>query len=198
MKAEPQYEVLPVIVDECGEVQLAASFTSKNGIRIGLLDTESDDPNWREFDFTDEQARMIGEALIRWTSPPEVSGSMQSSLPSELRMAAIFRADLPLSPGKLAAQAGHAFLTVWREAADKFPERIHSYDDFGQTKLVLLAPDLATLTRIYAKARERNIPAALISDAGRTELEAGTVTVLGLGPMSKTDSNALTRGLSLL
>ena len=41
-------------------------FTSNNGIRIGLLDTESDDPDWREFDFDPDQAEMIGQALVRW------------------------------------------------------------------------------------------------------------------------------------
>lgn len=60
------YETLPHILDQTQEVTLAASFTPNNGIRIGLADTESEDPNWREFDFTRDQAKLIGEALIRW------------------------------------------------------------------------------------------------------------------------------------
>lgn len=60
------YERLPDIIDDAGEVTLSASYTAGNGIRIGLLDTESEDPNWREFDFTAEQAIEIGKALIRW------------------------------------------------------------------------------------------------------------------------------------
>ena len=60
------YEVLPAFRDEEGTVTLVASFTPNNGIRIGLLDAESDDPDWREFDFNIEQAEILGAALVRW------------------------------------------------------------------------------------------------------------------------------------
>jgi hypothetical protein len=69
VKPDPQvdfYEVLPQMQDEVGEVTLSASFTPNNGIRISLLDTESDDPNWRDFDFDEEQAEIVGQALVRW------------------------------------------------------------------------------------------------------------------------------------
>lgn len=60
------YEVLPDLYDENGEVTLSAAFTPNNGIRIQLLDAKSDDPDWRVFDFTPDQAEMIGNALLRW------------------------------------------------------------------------------------------------------------------------------------
>ena len=59
------YEVIPHIKDECDEVTLAASFTPNNGIRIGILDPDQS-PDWAEFDFTVDQAEMIGQALVRW------------------------------------------------------------------------------------------------------------------------------------
>jgi peptidyl-tRNA hydrolase len=111
------------------------------------------------------------------------------------RMAAIFRADLPLPPGKLAAQAGHAFLTSWRRAVRSAAE---TYADAEQTKVVLVAPDEAALRRIAARATERGVACALITDAGRTVLPEPAVTVLGLGPMTRTDYNSLTRGLELM
>jgi peptidyl-tRNA hydrolase len=116
----------------------------------------------------------------------------------ELRMVAIFRADLDLPPGKLAVQAGHAFLTAWRNAYASDEDSALDYANDMQTKIVLLAPDLATLERIEAKAKKRGVHTALITDAARTVLLEPTVTVLGLGPMSKTDCNALTRGLEML
>lgn len=117
---------------------------------------------------------------------------------SETRMVAIFRADLPLPPGKMAAQAGHAFLSAWRLALKDNAENAMSYADAAQVKIVLLAPDLPTLERIQGKAHQRGVPAVLITDAARTVLPEPAVTVLGLGPMSKTDCNALTRGLEML
>jgi PTH2 family peptidyl-tRNA hydrolase len=113
-------------------------------------------------------------------------------------MVAIFRADLQLPPGKMAVQAGHAFLTAWRKALMHGYDAAFDYADGLQVKIVLLAPDLAALERIKAKAEQRGVPAALITDAARTVLPEPTVTVLGLGPMSKTDCNALTRGLEML
>lgn len=75
------YEVLPEIVSEDGEAKLYASWTPNNGRRIGIMNLfdESDreheqflpdgwDNCWREFDLTREQAKMLGEALLRWAA----------------------------------------------------------------------------------------------------------------------------------
>lgn len=113
-------------------------------------------------------------------------------------MVAIFRADLTMPVGKLAAQAGHAFLGAWRQAAIRRPELAVGYDADVQMKLCLQAPDADALRRICCRAAARAVPYALITDEGRTVFDGPTLTVLGLGPMTKTDSNALTRGLALL
>ncbi len=66
------YEILPDMTDqntfkENGDlVTLSAGFTAGNGIRIQLLDMGSDDPDWRVFDFTEDQAKILGSALLRW------------------------------------------------------------------------------------------------------------------------------------
>src|SRR5438270_11248662 len=99
---------------------------------------------------------------------------------SDLRMAAIFRADLPLPPGKMAVQAGHAFLSAW---IGTDPKLALDYIEASQTKIVLVAPDLSTLERIAEKARNRKVSFAFITDAARTVLPEPAVTVLGLGPM---------------
>lgn len=109
---------------------------------------------------------------------------------SEYRMAAIFRADLPLPPGKMAAQAGHAFVDAWHASCMGDIEASHA-------KMVLVAPDEAALRAVMAKATERGVSSALITDAARTVLKKPTVTVLGLGPMCRSDYNAITRGLKL-
>jgi peptidyl-tRNA hydrolase len=117
---------------------------------------------------------------------------------AEWRMVAIFCADVPLPAGKLAVQAGHAFLSAWRQAAATDSGKAESYAETSQTKVALLAPNLQTLERIASKAKARNVSAVMITDAARTVLTAPAVTVLGLGPMSRTDCNALTRGLEML
>ena len=52
----------------------------------------------------------------------------------------------------------------------------------GQRKVVLKAPDLKALGLLKEKALREGLVAVLVKDAGLTEVEPGTVTVLGIGP----------------
>lgn len=77
------YEVLPHILDETGETELAASFTPNNGIRIGIAVREEDGEGgytdwegWYDFDFNDEQAEQIGQALVRWAQRSRAEGEL--------------------------------------------------------------------------------------------------------------------------
>jgi peptidyl-tRNA hydrolase, PTH2 family len=117
---------------------------------------------------------------------------------NELRMVVIFREDLDLPSGKLAAQAGHAFLSSWISFYEKDPNQAMSYAKGSQVKIALVAKDCSQLEAIALKAKNRNVTFAFIADEGRTVVPPGTVTALGLGPMTKQDSNALTRGLKLV
>lgn len=110
-------------------------------------------------------------------------------------MAAIFREDLPLPPGKMAAQSGHAFLTAWIGCTDRAMAEAYMAD--GQPKLALVAPNLEALFKIQKRAKDRGVSFAMIKDAAHTILEKPDFTVLGLGPMNRNDYNNLTRGLAL-
>ncbi len=69
------YEVLPIIKDATGQCSLSASFTPSNGIRIGIAD-ENEDTDWVEFDFNEDQAEAIGQALVRWSQRQRAEGEM--------------------------------------------------------------------------------------------------------------------------
>lgn len=59
------YEVLDPISEDGGSAMLQATFTPSNGIRITI---ENDDiEHLAVFDFTEEQAKMIGAKLIEWS-----------------------------------------------------------------------------------------------------------------------------------
>jgi len=53
---------------------------------------------------------------------------------------------------------------------------------FGQTKVTLKADSHETLDTIKEKAERLGLVALEIRDAGRTQMDSGTVTVLGVGP----------------
>ena len=120
-----------------------------------------------------------------------------AGMSTDIRMVAVFRTDLRLSALKMASQAGHAYLMTFLQAQAAGHPLASEYAKGSQAKISLAAPDLATLQKILERAQKRGVPAFLVTDEGRTELGKPTVTVLGLGPMTKTDSNALTRGLEM-
>jgi PTH2 family peptidyl-tRNA hydrolase len=54
------------------------------------------------------------------------------------------------------------------------------------------------LLDLMAKARSLGLTAEVIQDAGRTQIEAGSMTVLGVGPAPKSLVDQITGGLKLL
>jgi len=117
---------------------------------------------------------------------------------SELRMALVFRADLDaMTRGKSEGQACHAGLEAGVLLARQDPELADRYLGDGQPKIVLETPDLESLGRIVAKAHKRGVRVLTITDLGRTCFPEPTMTCALIGPMSKTDSNGITRGTTM-
>lgn len=96
-----------------------------------------------------------------------------------IKQAIIFRRDLNMLPGKMVAQGAHAAV----EATEVSPGfRLRSWRRRGLAKVVLTVGNEAALHELHCKAVAMELPCALIRDAGRTEVEPGTVTVLAIGP----------------
>jgi PTH2 family peptidyl-tRNA hydrolase len=114
-----------------------------------------------------------------------------------LKQAIIVRGDLGISKGKVAAQAAHASLSAFRKAeiSDKFAAR--EWEAEGQKKVVLKVSSEAELLELYEKMK-REIPCALIRDAGHTQVDPGTVTCFGAGPADEAKIDKYTKDLKLL
>ncbi|MCW4005143.1 MAG: peptidyl-tRNA hydrolase Pth2 [Candidatus Bathyarchaeota archaeon] len=110
----------------------------------------------------------------------------------------VFRKDLQLSKGKLAAQAGHAAVSAAQEA------HIHNrkwWDGWlfeGQRKIAVKVENEKAMRKLEVAAEELGLPHALIVDAGLTEIPEGTVTCLGIGPAPAEIMDRLTGQLQLL
>lgn len=102
---------------------------------------------------------------------------------------------LKLPRGKLAAQVAHASLAAFLEAGDN--ERVDWLED-GMPKIVLAVKDEEELFRLQELAGQKGIAASIIADAGRTVLEEGTITCLGLGPARVEAIDEITGDLKLL
>lgn len=111
-----------------------------------------------------------------------------------MKQVIVVRGDLDIGPGKLAVQVAHGAV---RAAEGAPPPDRNAWRAGGQQKVVLRAPDESALRELQAEATRRNLPTALISDAGRTELPPGTVTVLAIGPAEDSSVDAVTGDLPL-
>ncbi|HIH30863.1 TPA: peptidyl-tRNA hydrolase [Candidatus Micrarchaeota archaeon] len=114
-----------------------------------------------------------------------------------LKQAIVVRSDLDMGRGKTAAQVSHASLSAFRKAelADKWVAR--RWEAEGQKKVVLKVASEAELLQLYERMK-REIPCALIRDAGHTQLEPGTLTCFGAGPAEEAKIDKFTKELKLL
>ena len=111
-----------------------------------------------------------------------------------MKQAIVARADLGMGEGKLAAQVAHASLSAYQDA----PERDRTaWQGEGQTKIVLQANGEQALFDLADAAERDGLPHAIVRDAGRTQLEPGTVTALAVGPAPDDAIDAITGHLSL-
>jgi len=105
------------------------------------------------------------------------------------------RQDLKLSKGKLSVQVAHASLEAYKNAGQK--ARL-AWDSSGCKKVAVRIEDLNALMGIYESAKRAKLPCALIKDAGRTEVEPGTITAVGIGPAEENDVDRITGRLKML
>ena len=111
-----------------------------------------------------------------------------------MKQAIVARADLGMSPGKLAAQVAHASLSAYQDA--DAPTR-REWKGGGQKKIVLQANGEDQLFELADRAERAGLPNAIVRDAGHTQLEPGTVTALAVGPGSDRAVDEITGDLSL-
>jgi PTH2 family peptidyl-tRNA hydrolase len=98
------------------------------------------------------------------------------------KMCLVLRLDLGMSTGKLIAQAAHAAVGASELGKKENHKAWRSWRDEGAKKVALEAESLEELEELQRKADDLDIVNLIIQDAGHTEVPAGTITALGLGP----------------
>lgn len=106
--------------------------------------------------------------------------------------------ELGMGKGKIAAQCCHAAVGCYKRASKQCPKGLKAWEMSGCAKIALKCPTQDELELIAAKAIERDIPLYLVEDAGRTQIAAGSRTVLGLGPAPTYVFDEVTSHLKLM
>lgn len=113
----------------------------------------------------------------------------------DLKQVIVVRQDLKMPKGKLAVQVAHGSVEA---VLNSEPKIIKEWDKSGMKKVVVKAKDLSELLDILGKAKAEGLSTGLINDAGRTFLEPGTITVLGIGPDEEERIDKVTGHLAML
>lgn len=127
---------------------------------------------------------LIATAVMpgEWDVPrPET----QQAKDAEIRMWAAVRLDLRMPEGKLANQAGHAFVGAFARAPRNIAEEYMSGP--GQAKIVLGVKNEAELLRMHELCKAAGLPTVVTKDQGRTVFEDRTYTVMAVGPCRSGD-----------
>lgn len=110
----------------------------------------------------------------------------------------VLRTDLKMGKGKLVAQAGHAFLEAYKKARKNSPVTVKAWEATGCQKVAVKVTSEKELVFLFEKAKQFKLPAALIRDAGHTQVPAGSITAVAIGPAKESEIDKLTGELKLL
>jgi len=116
----------------------------------------------------------------------------------EYKQVLVFRSDLQMSKGKIAAQAGHAAVSAAQDAYVHHKKWWEAWLYEGQKKVAVKVPSEKEMSELERGADELGLPHALIIDRGLTEIPEGSVTCLGIGPAPAGMIDRLTGKLKLL
>ena len=105
-----------------------------------------------------------------------------------------------MTPGKIAAQAGHAYLQAFLRAQDLWPNEALAYASDPPGTKVCLTGSLNFILRAADQCQHAGIPHFLVIDSGCPNFFAGqpTVTALGIGPATKKQVQRITGRFQLL
>lgn len=116
------------------------------------------------------------------------------------KMVFVVNSQLEMGVGKIAAQVAHAALGLHQillQDEPKYGDSLFKWFEYGETKIVLKGDSTEHLVALEKDAMNVGLPVYLVQDAGKTQVRAGSTTVLAIfGRIDLVDS--VTGSLSLL
>lgn len=140
----------------------------------------------------------------------EACANFDAMCTSDCKMVFCVRTDIKMNKGKICSQCCHACLSVYekimkrnsRLKASESGKGTLTYFDLwkktGQKKIVLKISSLDEMYEIERKAKMENLITSIIIDAGRTQIEPNTETVIAIEPVPDEVVNKITGQLKLL
>ncbi|KAI0445731.1 PTH2-domain-containing protein [Xylaria telfairii] len=160
----------------------------------------------KETDGEDDTEARSAKQEAEATHPRQAAANLGGNPNEECKLVLVVRTDLGMTKGKIAAQCSHATLACYKtlsQGATRKPTSaeakiLQRWERLGQAKIAVQVKSQDELLTLMGKARSLGITAEVIQDAGRTQIDPGSLTVLGVGPAPKSLVDQVTGGLKLL
>ncbi|KAL8499197.1 hypothetical protein ACS0TY_022244 [Phlomoides rotata] len=107
---------------------------------------------------------------------------LQSNTGEELKMVLVVRQDLKMGSGKIASQCAHAATGIYAELMQSHQSLLRQWELCGQAKIVVTCKNQQEMNKLKDTAESIGLPTFTVADAGRTQVSAGSKTVLAIGP----------------
>ncbi|XP_063216173.1 peptidyl-tRNA hydrolase 2, mitochondrial-like [Bacillus rossius redtenbacheri] len=136
----------------------------------------------------------------RWRKSPGLSVPPPRKARGNFKMVFVVRTDLGMGKGKIAAQCAHAAVDCYRLALRDREGVLRAWEGQGMPKVTLKCTGEGEeeIHELKVLARSLGLTACTIRDAGRTQVESGSLTVLGIGPGEISAIDQVTGHLKLL
>lgn len=112
-----------------------------------------------------------------------------------MKQVILVRKDLKMGPGKLAAQVAHGSVEAIFKSDKK---KLDKWLEEGMKKVVLKVDDEKELIKYFKLAKQNNLIAVLIKDAGKTVFKKPTNTCVAIGPDEEGKIDKVTGKLKML
>ncbi|KAJ4825088.1 hypothetical protein Tsubulata_035203 [Turnera subulata] len=116
----------------------------------------------------------------------------------ELKLVLVVRQDLKMGAGKIASQCAHAATGMYSELLQSHRLVLRQWEQNGQPKIVVTCKNQQEMNKLKEAAESNGVPTFVVADAGRTQVSAGSKTVLAVGPGPKALVDSVTGKQRLL
>ncbi|KAJ0986413.1 hypothetical protein J5N97_004769 [Dioscorea zingiberensis] len=147
--------------------------------------------------FLDLSASYRGRSLKGGPLPKQLTTASDGG-GEELKMVLIVRQDLKMGVGKIASQCAHAATGMYADLLHSQRSLLRQWENCGQAKIVLSCKNQQEMNKLKETADRCGLPTFIVADAGRTQIRAGSRTVLAIGPGRKSAIDSVTGKLRLL
>ncbi|KAK9080013.1 hypothetical protein SSX86_001688 [Deinandra increscens subsp. villosa] len=124
----------------------------------------------------------LSKPITRNSSSTRRKNSNSSNPDEDLKMVLVVRQDLKMGPGKVASQCAHAATGLYSKLMQSHQNLLRRWEHCGQAKIVVTCKNQQEMNKLLEAAEGIGLPTYVVADAGRTQVSAGSKTVLAIGP----------------